>query len=212
MSTPFFIGLTGGIGSGKTTAAQELARLDAQVVSGDELGRIALESSPQLLSQIKARFGKDVFEPNGTLLRRALGQRVFADPRDADWLTRLTFPSIYRLWREAASSSRNDVVVFDAALIFEWGIEDEFDLMLSITASPQEVRDRTISGGRFSLEEVEARIASQIPIQTKIARADVALSNDGTPEELRQKIREFWAERVQPELQHRRAGIDDSSR
>ncbi len=204
MNAPYLIGLTGGIGSGKSTVADELAKLGAEVVSGDQLGRKALENSPELLAQIRARFGGEVFDAKGNLLRRVLGDKVFADPDSSLWLTHLTFPAIHRLWREAAAHSTKPVVVLDAALIFEWGIESEFDVLLVVQAAKELVESRMVSGGRFTLQEIEARTTAQISPEIKAQKADVVLVNNGSLPEFQEKIRAFWTIRVMPELQHRR--------
>ncbi|HEY3294567.1 MAG TPA: dephospho-CoA kinase [bacterium] len=210
MKAPFLIGLTGGIGSGKSTVASQLQSLGAEVVSGDELGRQALETTPALLAEIRVRFGDDVFDQDGTLRRRMLGDKVFANPEHAHWLTHRTFPIIHRLWREAVARSAADVVVLDAALIFEWDIAEEFDLLLIVLADRNLVAHRMQAGGRLSAPEIEARLALQIPPQDKARRADVVLVNDGSLDEFLEKVREFWTKRVLPELEQRRERVNGS--
>jgi len=180
------------------------------VISGDELGKQVLENSPELLAQIRARFGDDVFDKNGTLRRRALGEKVFADSETVRWLTRLTFPLIYKLWRDAVAHASYEVIVFDAALLFEWGIEREFDLLLIVQADREHVLSRMQVSGRLSLEEIEARLAAQIAPDIKARKADVLLENNDSRDEFRDKIREFWTARVVPELQHRREQVNGS--
>lgn len=206
------VGLTGGVGVGKSTAARVLAELGAQVVSGDELGRRVLEGSPELLADVRARFGDDVFEADGTLRRRALGERVFAGREHARWLTERTFAGIHRLWRETAARAEREVVVFDAALIFEWGIESEFDLLLSITASRDHIQRRLHREARLTPAEIESRLAAQIPPADKARQAHVEITNDGTIEELEDAIREIWRTRIVPELQKRRETGNDPFR
>ncbi|RPH95528.1 dephospho-CoA kinase [candidate division KSB1 bacterium] len=201
---PFLIGLTGGLGAGKTTAAEVLAELGAEVVSGDELGKQVLEGNPDLLNRVRERFGKEVFSADGMLLRRALGERVFARPEDARWLTGLTFPDIYRLWKQAVEKSGRDAVVLDAALIFEWKIENKFDLLLIVTADSHLAAQRIAAQGRMSETEAKSRLAHQVPAEIKEQRGHVVLRNDGNIEDLRDRVRRFWMERVNPELKKRR--------
>jgi dephospho-CoA kinase len=198
--TPFLIGLTGGMGVGKSTAGHLLADWGAEVVSGDELGHQALEGSSKLLAEVKARFGDDVFEPDGALRRRELGERVFASRDHARWLTERTFEEIHRLWREAVARSTREVVVFDAALIFEWGIEHEFDLLLIIAASRDEVVRRLGREGRLTPAEIESRLAAQIAPAEKMRQAHAVVTNDGTIEELKDAIHKVWESRVAPAL------------
>jgi dephospho-CoA kinase len=195
------IGLTGGVGAGKSTAARVLAEMGADVVSGDELGRRVLEGSPALLAEVRGRFGESVFESDGTLRRRTLGERVFADPANARWLTERTFEGIHRLWREEVACSTRQVVVFDAALIFEWRIEGEFDLLLVVTASRDQVRRRLARVGRLTPAEIELRLAAQLPPSDKARKAHIQIANDGTIEDLELAVRNVWRDRIEPELQ-----------
>ena len=210
--TRLLVGLTGGVGVGKSTAARVLAELGAQVVSGDELGRRVLEGSPEMLAEVRARFGDEVFEADGTLRRRALGERVFSGRENARWLTERTFAGIHRLWRATAARAEREVVVFDAALIFEWGIEREFDLILSITASRDHILRRLNREARLTPVEIESRLAAQIPPADKARLAHMHLTNDGTIEDLENAIRDIWCTRIAPELQKRRETRNDPFR
>jgi dephospho-CoA kinase len=92
------IGLTGGIGSGKSTAAKYFAQYGAEVVLGDELGRKAVETRKDIQSAIRKRFGEEVFQSSGELDRAKLGELVFSDSESVRWLTALTFPYIHAAW------------------------------------------------------------------------------------------------------------------
>jgi dephospho-CoA kinase len=208
---PFQIGLTGGIGTGKSTAAALLAQLGADVVSGDELGRQALESSAGLRDEIRQRFSDEVFDSNGRILRRELGQRVFTSPDHARWLTQATFPEIHRLWREAVAHTGKRVIVLDAALIFEWGIENEFDLVLVVAADPDIAVRRMTADGRLSRAEVRARALNQLDPSHKERKAAVVLRNEGSLPAFRQKILSFWNTHVQPALLKDRKDEHDRS-
>jgi dephospho-CoA kinase len=208
LKTPFLIGLTGGIGVGKSSVAFLLERRGAQVVSGDELGRQALEESPQLLASVRERFGDDVFGSDGSLLRRKLGERVFASPKHVRWLTAQTFPRIYQLWREAIQHATAEVVVFDAALIIEWGIERDFDCLIVVTASPEIVRRRLRENGRLSDDELRARQTGQTDPAVRLAVADVVFTNDGSPESLEAQVNGFWSEQIVPRIQRRKEQHD----
>jgi len=205
------VGLTGGIGTGKSVVADVFREFGAVMVSGDELGREVLESSPELLDAVRAQFGDDVFESDGTLDRRALGERAFASAESASWLTRLTFPGIYARWRKAAAQA-DGVAVFDAALVFEWRIEPEFDLVIVVSASREVVRERLVRANRLSPSEFEARFSSQTLPEEKARRAHVVIENNGSLERLRAEARRVWIERIEPELTRRRLKPDDSER
>jgi dephospho-CoA kinase len=208
---PYLIGLTGGIGTGKSTVAAELSNFGAEIISGDELGQQVLENSPNLLSRVRDRFGADVFDEKGRLIRRALGRKVFSNAEDAHWLTRLTFPGIHERWLQAVAQSKRSVIVLDAALIFEWGIEGEFDLLLIVRADRSRILSRLSAAGKWSESEIEDRLNSQISPEVKADRADVVLLNNGTIEEFRKSIREFWVSRVELESQQRRESANDRS-
>ena len=202
---PYLIGLTGGIGSGKSTVAAEFSELGAEIVVGDELGRIALENSVELLREVRKRFGDEVFSAAGKLNRSALGKQIFGSAEHVSWLTKLTFPRIYELWKAAVKKSNRDVVVFDAALIFEWGIEAEFDTVVVVIADPDVVVRRAETSGRFARSEITERLSRQTDYQLKAARADVVLQNNSTPDSLRSQVREFWNHEIMPLIQTRRS-------
>jgi dephospho-CoA kinase len=201
---PYLIGLTGRIGAGKSTAASELSALGAEIISGDELGKQVVETSSALLAQIRVRFGSSVFDGQGRLLRRKLGQAVFSNVEDSRWLTQLTFPGIYALWKDAVAHSAHSVMVFDAALIFEWGIEKDFDLLVTVRADPVLVSKRVIMERMWSSSEVDQRLSAQVQPDVKESGSHIVLENNGSLEELRSRIRQVWNERIVPEIQTRR--------
>jgi dephospho-CoA kinase len=197
--TPYLIGLTGTISSGKSTAAACFLKLGALVVSGDELGKKALEQSPELLQAIHDRYGNEVFDTTGLLNRRALGRIVFADRQSIDWLTAATFPDIYAMWRECVRTATHPVVVLDAALIFEWGIENEFDLIVLMIASPIVVESR-LTLASLTQQELQARMAMQLPFYVKQSKAHVVIQNDGSHQELTNQVFQLWQSTVLPQI------------
>jgi dephospho-CoA kinase len=212
VTLPFRIGLTGGIGTGKSFAAEELRKFGSEIVSGDELGRQAVDSSPDLLQQIRGRYGNEVFDPNGKLIRRALGLRIFADPAEVQWLTSATFPRIHRLWLDAIGRTDCPVIVLDAALIFEWGIEKEFDLLIVVRAPLEQVQARLEVSGRLSAAEARSRLTRQMSPDSKASSADVTIDNQGNPEQLRAAVQQLWKDRIEPEVNRRRTQAHESSR
>jgi dephospho-CoA kinase len=197
---PLLVALTGSIGVGKSTVAKFLAEHGAEIVSGDELGRHALEGSPENRAAVRERFGADVFNTDGALRRRELGQRVFASSDDAAWLTRLTFPVIHERWQDAVRRATSRVVVFDAALIFEWGIENEFEIVIVVAAARAAVVHR-LDEQHLSPAESDARRHAQLDEAAKCARADIVVQNDGTLSDLRARIDQIWQTIIEPRLQ-----------
>ena len=201
---PLLIGLTGGVGVGKSSVAALLKEFGAHVVSGDELGRQALEHSPEALAAVREHYGAAVFSPDRSLLRRELGKRVFSSPAETRWLTGLTFPGIHELWEREVERSASEVIVFDASLIFEWGIENEFDILVVVAADEATARNRMAAGGRLTVGEAAERQAVQADAKRKLKSADVVIENNGSLQLLRQDVQSFWNHTVIPELERRK--------
>lgn len=188
------VGLTGGIGAGKSTVAEMLQKLGAEIVSGDELGREVLDSDMAVRNELIARLGRDIVLPTGDLNRKLIGSRVFADRELTNWLTNLTFPGIHTRWKDLRDASPKSVVVLDAALIFEWGIESEFDFVIAVRAPLKESVAR--SQGRFSEIELLERASMQLPVETKVSRATYLIENSGTLLGLETQVKEFWSNHI----------------
>lgn len=192
------IALTGGIGSGKSTVAELLRNLGAGVVSGDEFGRAVLEEDDDVRRELIIRLGDDIVSAHGVLNRKLIAQRVFANVELSQWLTRLTFPGIYRRWEEFARNAVRPVIVFDAALIFEWNVQDRFDVVLTVVSSEEAALAR--NNNRFTRDDLLHRRHSQFADERKIAAADAVIRNDGSLAELRDKVLDFWNNKIQPSL------------
>jgi dephospho-CoA kinase len=188
------VAVTGGIGSGKSEFCKTLAELGAGVVVGDELGRRALETNSDLLPAIREHFGDGVFDTEGRLIRKALGDIVFSHPEAKKWLDTRIFPEIYRLlWEDVLElRQKHDHVVVDAAMVYEWGIENDFDMIVVVTAPFERIRENLSWRDGFDENQILYRIQSQIPPEEKAKRADVVVQNDGTLDDLHLKAREFW--------------------
>lgn len=204
MKKPYLIGLTGGIGSGKSSVAAIFAQLGCEVVSGDELGRRVLEESRELTEKIRARYGEQVFLPGDKLNRKELGKLIFQSQEDVRWLTQLTFPGIYSFWKETILHTKHAVALFDAALIYEWKIESEFDLMIAVVADHDIVLARALASGKFSKAEIETRLSKQLDYQEKIKLAHVVLVNNSTFANLQHSVNDLWKTIIEPELKNRR--------
>ncbi len=181
------IGLIGGIGSGKSQVAAALARRGGRVVAGDPLGHEALRQ-PEVQAEVVARWGPGVLDAAGAIDRRTLAAAVFADPAERQALEALVHPWIKRRLREEITKAQSDpgvrFVVLDAAVMLEAGWESACDLLVYVHA-PREVRQRRVAGQRgWSAEEAAAREGAQWPLTAKATRADLALDNSGTLEQL----------------------------
>ena len=190
----YLIGLTGSPGTGKSAVAELLAAKGAAVISGDELGRRVLRVFPELKDALRARYGYEIFTARGALKRRALGRIVFTQEGEAAWLNALMFPKIYELLqRDIQKHCKNHrVIVFDAAMIFEWGIEKEFDSIWVVTAPEELANVRLGSSGRLSPNEIRMRMQAQLSPEEKTRRADVVLPNTGNRKLLQQSVNRIW--------------------
>lgn len=191
------IGLTGGPGAGKSLAAGYLKEGGAIVISGDEAGRAVLAKYPLTLEKLSKAFGASILADNGSLDRKKLGRIVFSDPKAMKKLNKIVHPYLLKILRSEirgwkTRQSRNLIVV-DAALIYEWGIEKWFDLILVVRAK-RDNRIKRLKDAGLTRKEAEDRIRSQISQRSKASRADFVIDNDTSKSDLRRKIAEFLLE------------------
>ena len=192
------VGLTGGIGSGKSTAARMLRERDAVVFDADVLAREAVAPGTEGHRAVVERFGADVLAPGGELDREALASVVFADPAARRDLEAIVHPEVRRLFAEGSDAYRDTdrVVVLSAPLLVETGMHSAFDVLV-VVAVPVSVQvERLMRDRGMSEAAVRARIDAQAPLEDKAAVADILLDNEGSPEELARQIDRIWADLV----------------
>ena len=189
------IGLTGGIGSGKSEAARVLADLGAAIVTADELARKLVEPGGPVLSRIVDAFGGEVLRSDGTLDRGRLAGLAFGDPAKLAVLNAITHPplvaAIIERLEELDRTGPEGVAVVDAALLTEWDITDLFDLVLLIRA-PREVRVARLAAAGYAESDARARIEAQLPDERLVEAADRVIDNATTLDDLRGAIEELW--------------------
>ncbi len=195
---PLRVGLTGGIGSGKSLVAEILRGLGAAIVDADRIAREVVAPGGPAYDDVARAFGPEALRPDATLDRRALAARVFADPAARRRLNALTHPHIRRrMAEEAARLAASDapVIVFDIPLLLE--TTDGRDLGLEgiiVVAADDEVRvRRLVARDGLSEEEARRRLGAQMPLRDKLPRADWVIDNNGTPEETRRQVERVWA-------------------
>jgi dephospho-CoA kinase len=192
------IGLTGGIGSGKSTVAGLLAARGARIVDADRIAREVVEPGTPGLEAVAAAFGPGVLTPDGALDRPALAAVVFADAEARRRLDGIVHPLVRARAAEVVAAAPPDaVVVQDVPLLVETGQAGSYDLVLVVEAD-LDTRVRRLVGRGVSEEDARARIAAQATDDQRRAVADVVLDNSGTVEELEAQVERFWAERVAP--------------
>jgi dephospho-CoA kinase len=194
------IGLTGGIGSGKSTVARLLADRSAHVVDADVLAREVVEPGTPGLAAVVDAFGEGVLTADGALDRPALAGVVFGDADARARLDGIVHPLVRARARELISALPEDaVVVQDIPLLVETGQASAFDLVLVVEADA-DVRVARLAQRGLAEADARARIAAQATDEQRRAVADVVLHNSGTPEHLAEQVDRFWAERVEPVL------------
>ena len=192
------IGLTGGIGSGKSTAARRFAELGALVVDSDRIAREVVEPGTPGLAAVVAEFGDRVLAGD-RLDRPKLGGIVFADEAARGRLNAIVHPLVRaRVVEILAAAPDGTVIVQDVPLLVETGQMGSYDLVVVVEA-PQDVRvDRLVRDRGMPAEQARARMAAQATDAERRAAADVVLVNDGTPADLAAQVDRLWTERITP--------------
>lgn len=189
------LGITGGIASGKSSVTEIFRLLGAAVVSADELAREAVRPGSVTLRKLVAHFGRNILQEDGTLNRKALAQRIFADPRAREALNRITHPAIADLAKERLrqlAEGEAPLVVYEAPLLFEAGAERRVDAVLVVRVDERVQLQRLMDRDGIGEKEALARIASQMKQEEKIARADYVVDNSGTFDETEALVRALF--------------------
>jgi dephospho-CoA kinase len=190
------VGLTGGIGSGKSAFAALLAERGAQVIDADAYGHEALRPGQPSWHSVVDQFGDEVLVP-GTMDidRQKLARLVFSDPDKLAALNAIVHPLIFARIADALErlAHTEDVVVVDAALIIDTGVYKALDALIVVRCDDRVRRERLAERG-MALEDVDARMAAQAPVEVLEQRADIVVDNNGTMEELSEEADRVWAE------------------
>ncbi len=191
------IGLTGGIGSGKTTVIRLLAALGAPTIDADKVAHTTYAPGGPAYDGVVAAFGKEILAADGTIDRGKLGPIVFADRSALGRLTAIVWPKTLERMREMisemrAKGERNPIVV-EAAILIEANWQPLFDEIWLVTASKERVIERVERDRGLKPEQTEARIRAQFPESERRKHATLIIENDGTIEQLQQKVAQLWA-------------------
>jgi dephospho-CoA kinase len=194
---PFLIGLTGPIGCGKSTVASMLARLGGFTIDADAVARAATDPGEPALPEIRARFGADVFAPDGTLDRAALARIVFSDPAALADLEAIVHPRVRSRVRELLESETATTapfVVLEAIKLVEGGLARACDEVWLVACEPATQRER-LAGRGSTPEDIERRIAAQGDLVARLApQATRVVATDGSIEAVRERVEEALAE------------------
>lgn len=195
------MGLTGGIACGKTTVARMLEELGAHVIDVDGIGHEMLRRGSPVYDRLIQTFGRGVLDENGDISRERLGRLVFRNPDLREKLNEIVHPEIIRISLERARKFVEEnpcgIVVLDAPLLFEVGMEKEVDVAVVVTADERTQLERQIRRWREMNREPDenealARIRAQMPLERKAEMADFVVENNGSIEELRERVRHLW--------------------
>ena len=185
------IGLTGGIGCGKSLAAQYFAELGALVIDADQLARAAIERGSDGFDEVVAIFGDSILK-DGNIDRRALGELIFKDPKAKEQLENIVHPFVRREFEEAVASLQGDqVLVYEIPLLVETKAHEKFDVVITVE-SEMENRIARLRGRGMHMSEIEGRIAAQATREQRIEVADFLIENDGSEDELLRQVENIW--------------------
>jgi dephospho-CoA kinase len=194
-----FVGLTGGIGSGKSSVAARLAELGAVVIDSDRLAREVVEPGTDGYDAVVERFGDKVLSPGGAIDRAALAAEIFGDAAARKDLEAIIHPRVRARTAEIAQSAPpGSVVVNDVPLLIEAGLSSAYNMVIVVLASEDTRIARLTTGRGMAESEARARIAAQATDEQRRAAADVVIVNDGTLDELRAEVDRVWREELHP--------------
>lgn len=190
------IGLTGGIGSGKSTVARMLAELGAPSFDADKVGHNIYSPDGPAYHDVIAAFGRGILAPDGTIDRKKLGPIVFADPAQLKRLEAIVHPRMFDRMREMVAEMRAQGVtapiVIEAAILIEAHWQPLFDEIWLVVAPRQQVLRRIEAERGLKPEQTEARIKAQLPDEERRKHASLVIDNSGTIEELRTQVNSLW--------------------
>lgn len=186
-------GLTGGIGSGKSTVSALLASYGAVIIDADRIARQVVEPGTEGLAAVVAEFGPGILLPDGSLDRPALGSVVFADASRLRALNAIVHPLVRDASaRQEAAAGPDAVVVHDVPLLAENGLASLYDQVVVVDAAPATQLDRLVRLRGMTEDEARARMAAQATREQRLAVADFVIDNEGTLEALEPQVRKVW--------------------
>jgi dephospho-CoA kinase len=189
------VGLTGGIGAGKSEVSRRLAARGAVVIDADAVAKEVVAPGTDGAAEVASAFGSGVLRPDGSLDRERLGDIVFADPQLRARLNQIIHPRVGTRMQQLERAAGADViVVHDVPLLAENGLADGYDLVVVVDAPPAVQERRLIAERGMSRAQAQARMAAQASRPQRLAIADIIIDNSGSLAELDRKVAELWAE------------------
>jgi dephospho-CoA kinase len=202
------IGLTGGIGSGKSTVAQFFKDKGAYLIDFDILAHKVEEPEGSVWKRIVEEFGPGILNEDSTINREKLGDIVFQDKEKLERLNSIVHPAVFEEWlhrmEEIKAEKEDAIVISDIPLLIEVGLQKYVDLTVLVYVSPERQIERIMTRNGFSREEAEYRLQSQMSIDEKISFADIVINNEGPPEETEKIVGTYWPELLERERNKRK--------
>lgn len=196
-SLPFCVGLTGGIGCGKSTVADAFAHLGIDIIDADIMSREVVQPGTPGLAALIGRFGEGILDPAGALDRQALRAHVFADPKAREQLESILHPLIWAAMRTAHAKVKSPYCIMVIPLLIESGNLNRVDRILVVDC-PQELQiQRAMQRDHAPREQIEAILAAQVSREQRLAAADDVLDNSGSPQDLQTKIGQLHQQYLQ---------------
>jgi len=191
------VGLTGGIGAGKSTVAQFFAELGALVIDADQLARMAIERGTDGFADVMLRFGDEVIV-NGDIDRKKLAEIVFSDAQARKDLEAIIHPRVQALFAEAvADLDADDILIYEIPLLVETGAASKFDYIVTVESELELRKERLLKKGLY-ISQIEKRMASQASPEARVAIADKVIRNDGDEDSLLRQVENLWEGVLQP--------------
>lgn len=187
---PIKIGITGGMGSGKTTLSNILKNMGFPVYNTDKAAAEIMKSEEKIISKIKKIFGEDIYDESGILDKKKLASLIFKDVEKLEAVNRLIHPEVMRDFKKWYESRTEDMVFCESAILFESGWENEFDYILCVTADIDKRIERIRKRDGISREAVMERLKNQMPEKEKCMRSDFILCNNEVSS-LEQEVRKL---------------------
>jgi dephospho-CoA kinase len=188
VSAPPVVGITGGIGSGKTAVTDQLEALGIDVVDADLAARVIMEPGKPALAAVAERFGSGILLPDGALDRAALRRIVFAEPAQRHWLEQLTHPLIGEEIRSQLAAADSPYVALSSPLLLETNQKDLCELIVVVDVPEETQVERTVQRDDNDEAQVRRIMAAQLPRQERLDAADRIIDNSGSLEQLRQQV------------------------
>lgn len=191
------IGLTGGIASGKSTVSSFFRQKGAAVLDADRIARELSEPGGKLHAEYVHHFGAEVLQSDGTLNRRRIGQIVFSDPQQKQWLDAVSHPAIWAELLRKLEQKRNEkqrLILLDIPLLFESGWDKMADKTCLVYVDESVQLQRLMKRDGYTRREAQDRIAAQMPLEEKKKRADYLIDNNGSLMDTVQQAEELWKE------------------